>query len=66
MAMTITKAELLIKSGASPSLYVRATVEIPASDFVSFYGTAGLTDAIPTAEKTFIAARLAAGTSSGQ
>lgn len=66
MAKTITDAKLVVKTGASPSSYVVCHVEMPISEFVAFYGTAGLTDAIPTAEKTHIAARLAAGTSSGQ
>ena len=66
MAKTITKAVLHIKSGLSPSNYVRVVVEMPATEFVAFYGTAGLTDEIPAAEKTAIAASVAAGSSSGQ
>jgi hypothetical protein len=66
MAKTITKAELLIKSGSSPSLYVRATVEMPASEYEDFNSIGDLTDAVPAGETSFIAARVAAGTSSGQ
>lgn len=66
MATTITNAELLIKSGTSPSTYVRATVEMPAAEWDEFIAPlAGLTDGLTTAPKAYINARIAAGTSSG-
>lgn len=65
MAKTIKDASLTIKSGASPSSYVRCTVEMPISEYAAFIVIGDLTDAVPEAVTDFIAARLAAGTSSG-
>lgn len=65
MAKTIIDAQLGTKTGASPSLYVRATVEMPASEYAAFLADGALTNAVPTAVTNYIAARLAAGTSSG-
>ena len=65
MAKTILDANLTIKSGLSPSNYVRCTVEMPASEYADFIIIGDLTDAVPAAVTTFIAARVTAGSSSG-
>lgn len=63
MAKTITKADLLIKPDA---MYVVATVEMPASEYAAFVALAGLTNSVPSHVTSFISARNAAGSKSGQ
>lgn len=65
MAKTITDAQLVIRSGLDPSSYVECRVLMPISEYADFIALGDLTDAVPTAVTTWIAARNTAGTSSG-
>jgi hypothetical protein len=69
MAKTIISADLQNKKtgavGVAPELYVLAHVEMPIAEYAAFIVLAGLTNAVPAATTAYVAARLAAGASSG-
>jgi len=56
MAKTIKDAFIVVQctSGSATNNVVRATVEMPVSEFAAFQALGDLTDAVPAATTTFI------------
>lgn len=65
MAKTIESATLNMRDTAA-TMEVVATVRMPIAEYAAFIALAGLTNAVRAEDTAFIAARLAAGSKSGQ
>ncbi len=66
MAQTILDAKVvsLLVSGSTPTIYVDCRVRMPISEYTTFIATGTLTNSVPTAETTYVAARVTAGSTS--
>ncbi len=64
MAQTIINATIVTKpsTGTATAVSIRCMVEMPIADYATFIATGTLTNSVPAAVTTQIAAVLAAGT----
>ncbi len=66
MAQTIRDAKVVsvLASGSTPTIFVDCIVRMPISEYTTFIATGTLTNSVPAADTTYIAARVTAGSSS--